>query len=61
MWRLLADELGWSFADIDEDIEKAQGISIAEIFDNRGEQEFRAIEQEALRKQCGKWSAANPW
>ncbi|MGD0133992.1 MAG: shikimate kinase [Bryobacteraceae bacterium] len=57
--RLLADELGWSFADIDEDIEKAQGISIAEIFDNRGEQEFRAIEQEALRKrvrevECGK-------
>jgi shikimate kinase len=48
--RLLAEELGWSFADIDEDIEKAQGISIAEIFDNRGEQEFRAIEQEALRK-----------
>jgi shikimate kinase len=48
--RLLADELGWSFADLDEDIEKSQGVSIAEIFDNRGEQEFRAIEQEALRK-----------
>ena len=35
--RLLADELGWSFADIDEDIEKAEGVSIAEIFDTRGE------------------------
>ncbi len=57
--RLLADELGWSFADIDEDIEKAQGVSIVEIFDVRGEGEFRAIEQEALRKrvrevECGK-------
>jgi shikimate kinase len=57
--RLLADELGWSFADIDEDIEKAQGISIAEIFDTRGERKFRGIEQEALRKrvqevECGK-------
>ena len=57
--RLLADELGWSFADIDEDIENAQGVSIAEIFDTRGEQEFRGIEQEALRKrvrevECGK-------
>jgi shikimate kinase len=57
--RLLADELGWHFADIDEDIEKAQGISIAEIFDARGEQEFRVIEREALRKrvrevECGK-------
>jgi shikimate kinase len=57
--RLLAHELGWSFADIDEDIENAQGVSIAEIFDTRGEQEFRGIEQEALRKrvrevECGK-------
>jgi shikimate kinase len=57
--RLLADELGWSFADIDEDIEKAQGVSIAQIFDTRGEQAFREIEQEALRKrvreiECGK-------
>ena len=56
---LLAHELGWSFADLDEDIEKAQGISIAEIFDTRGEQEFRGIEREALRKrvrevECGK-------
>jgi shikimate kinase len=48
--RLLADELGWTFADIDEDIEKAEGVSIADIFDTRGEEEFRRIEQEALRK-----------
>ncbi|MGB6942216.1 MAG: shikimate kinase [Bryobacteraceae bacterium] len=57
--RLLAEELGWSFADIDEDIEQAEGVSIAEIFDTRGEEEFRRIEQEALRKrlrdvECGK-------
>ncbi len=57
--RLLAEELGWSFADIDEDIETAQGISIAEIFDTRGEPEFRGLEQEALRKrvreiECGR-------
>lgn len=57
--RLLADELGWFFADIDEDIEQAEGVSIAEIFERRGEDEFRRIEQEALRKrirdvECGK-------
>jgi shikimate kinase len=57
--RLLADELGWSFADIDEDIENAHGISIAEIFDTHGEEEFRRMEREALRKrvrevECGK-------
>jgi len=48
--RLLADELGWSFADIDEDIEKAHGSSIADIFDARGEQEFRAMERDAVRR-----------
>ena len=48
--RLLADELGWTFVDIDEDIEAAHGISITEIFDQRGEEEFRGIEREALRK-----------
>ncbi|MGA2881555.1 MAG: shikimate kinase [Bryobacteraceae bacterium] len=57
--RLLADELGWSFADIDEDIEQAQGVSIAEIFDTRGEEEVRRLEQEAVRNrvrevECGK-------
>lgn len=57
--RLLADELGWSFADIDEDIEKSQGITISEIFDRSGEQAFRGIEREALRNrlrevECGK-------
>ena len=48
--RLLADELGWSFADLDEDIEASQKTSIAEIFDTRGEEEFRKIEREAVRK-----------
>lgn len=57
--RLLADELGWHFADVDEDIEEEQGVTIAEIFDSRGEVEFRRIEREALRKrvrqiECGK-------
>lgn len=46
--RLLADELGWSFADIDEDIETQHGASIAEIFDKHGEQEFRRIETTAI-------------
>src|SRR5579884_286135 len=39
--RLLADELGWGFADIDEDIETSEGMKIADIFDQRGEEEFR--------------------
>ena len=47
--RLLAEELGWHFTDLDEEIEARQGISIAQIFDTRGEQEFRRIESEAIR------------
>src|ERR1051326_2637431 len=48
--RLLADELGWSFADVDEEIEAEQGTTIAEIFDTRGEEEFRRIETAAIQK-----------
>jgi len=46
---LLAEQLGWSFADLDDDIEAAAACSIAEIFDTRGEPEFRRIETDALR------------
>jgi shikimate kinase len=46
--RLLADELGWPFADLDEDIESERRISISEIFEQSGEAEFRKIESEAL-------------
>ncbi len=47
--KLLADRLGWSFADIDQDIEASQKRSIAEIFDSLGEAEFRRMEREALQ------------
>ena len=46
----LAWELGWSFADIDEDIETVQGITIAQIFETRGEAEFRRIEAAAIQE-----------
>ncbi len=45
--RLVAYELGWTFADIDEDIE-AEHKSITQIFMERGEPEFRRIEAELL-------------
>jgi shikimate kinase len=58
--RLLAEELGWPFADVDEDVEKQQGISIAEIFDTRGEEEFRRLEQEALRERVREVERGKP-
>ena len=48
--RALADELGWSFIDLDEDIEKCAGAAVAHIFDTQGEANFRALETEALNK-----------
>jgi shikimate kinase len=48
--RALADELGWPFSDIDSDIEKQQGTTIAEIFTSRGEAVFRELETSAIRQ-----------
>ena len=45
----LADELGWHFADLDEDIVRGQKLSISEIFDIHGEAGFREIERATLR------------
>ena len=47
--KLLADRLGWSFADIDADIEAGQQQKIADIFDTLGEQAFRGMESAALQ------------
>jgi shikimate kinase len=57
--KLLAERLGWSFVDIDQDIEAAQSRSIAEIFDTLGEEAFRRMESDAIRQRvravaCGR-------
>ena len=51
--RLLAHRLGWSFFDTDEEIEHAEKMLIAEIFDQRGEPEFRRIEAAVVRQHVG--------
>ena len=48
--RALAHELGWNFLDLDDEIERCEGTSIAAIFEQRGEPSFREIETEALRR-----------
>jgi shikimate kinase len=47
--RLVADALGWRFVDMDEDIEEQEHSTIAEIFEQRGEREFRRLEADAIR------------
>jgi shikimate kinase len=48
--RLLAHRLGWNFFDTDYEIEAAEKTTIAEIFETRGEAEFRRIETEIIRR-----------
>ena len=46
--RHLAHRLGWSFFDTDAEIEAAEKTAIAQIFDSRGEPEFRRIESAVI-------------
>jgi shikimate kinase len=48
--RKLSQLLGMRFVDIDQEIEKSQGRSISEIFEQHGEERFRQLETEAVRQ-----------
>jgi shikimate kinase len=48
--RMFAEEIGWRFADLDDDIEAEQHTSISNLFATIGEAEFRRIESEAIKK-----------
>ena len=56
----LADHLGWDFIDLDAAIEAEQHTTIAEIFQTRGEAEFRRIETEAIRTLLAKIARGAP-
>lgn len=43
--RILAERLGMTFLDMDDEIVRREGCSIPEIFRDRGEPAFRAIER----------------
>lgn len=47
--RLLAERLGWDFIDVDATIEARERATVAEIFETRGEAEFRRIESETIK------------
>jgi len=46
---LLADRLGIAVRDTDEDIETSTGMTVADIFVERGEAEFRQLEEHAVQ------------
>jgi len=56
----LADELGWHFGDLDEDIVKTHQTSISELFDTHGEPGFRELERDALRKRVRAVQSGRP-
>lgn len=48
--RRLANRIGLPFVDADEEIERAAGLTVAEIFDAFGESEFRAGERRVMER-----------
>lgn len=50
--KLLAERLGWSLVDTDDEIVAAVGKEIREIFANEGEPKFREYESQAVARAC---------
>ena len=48
--QILATQLGYEFIDLDKFIEQEYKMTIPEIFSNKGEKEFRAMEHNSLKK-----------
>jgi XRE family transcriptional regulator, aerobic/anaerobic benzoate catabolism transcriptional regulator len=48
--RMVADRLGWSFVELNKEIETANGLSIAEIFALYGQEGYRRLEQATLKQ-----------
>ena len=56
----LARRLGWGFVDLDQQIERRAGRTIAEIFAGSGEDAFRRIETAVLRELLAKLGHGSP-
>jgi XRE family aerobic/anaerobic benzoate catabolism transcriptional regulator len=46
--RMLANKIGWSFVELNKEIERQNGLSVAEIIALYGQEGFRRMEQAAL-------------
>ncbi len=52
--RIAAERLGWTFVELNAEIERAHGLSVAEIFAMYGQEGYRRLEQAALRAQVAR-------
>jgi len=59
--RRIAHRHGATFVDLDDVIEKTAGASIAEIFADRGEGEFRALERTAVEERRTRAATSSGW
>ena len=48
--RLVAAALGWTFVDLDDEVERRERCPIGQIFAQEGEAAFRRVELEVLRE-----------
>ena len=48
--RKLSKLTGWQLLDTDHEIEQQQGCTVAEIFEQRGEEHFRELERELVER-----------
>ena len=55
--KVVASRIGWAFADIDDLVTKAAGLSVAEIFAAEGEEGFRRRESDAIREAAARTRA----
>lgn len=66
---LLAEKIGYTFIDMDNEIERREGVPISEIFGEQGESRFRELESELVTElaeknglviACGGGTLASP-
>lgn len=55
--QLLARRLGWRFIDIDKEVERSAGMSIADFFRILGEEAFRTMERRVTKQLCWEMDA----
>ncbi|HWM83481.1 MAG TPA: helix-turn-helix transcriptional regulator [Pseudolabrys sp.] len=51
--RIAAQRIGWPFIELDQEIERAAGVSITEVFALYGQEGYRRLEQSELRRLIG--------
>lgn len=56
----LASRIGWHFADLDHDIERAHGGTVQQIFAEHGEPHFRQLEHLALKQRVNDVERGKP-